>query len=79
MTLTVKLLRKTKYQEAMALLPMKQYEALLEYLEDMEDRLAVKEREGEEMIPWEKVKKEISSRYRLRAGILFRGRIKLFS
>jgi hypothetical protein len=59
MTLTVKLLRKTKYQEAMALLPMKQYEALLEHLEDMEDRLSVKEREGDKMIPWEKVKKEI--------------------
>ena len=59
MTLTVKLLRKTKYQEAMALLPMKQYEALLEHLEEMEDRLAVKEREGEETIPWEEVKKEI--------------------
>jgi hypothetical protein len=59
MTLTVKLLRKTKHQEAMALLPMKQYRALLEYLEDMEDRLAVKERKEDEMIPWETVKKEI--------------------
>ena len=62
MTLTVKLLRKTKYQEAMALLPMKQYKELLDYLEDMEDRLAIKEREGDEMIPWEKVKKEIRKR-----------------
>ena len=62
MTLTVKLLRKTKYQEAMALLPMKQYQALLEYLEEMEDRVAVKEREGDEMIPWEKVKKEIKKK-----------------
>ncbi len=62
MTLTVKLLRKTKHQEAMALLPMKQYQALLEYLEDMEDRLAVKERKGDEMIPWETVKKEIKKK-----------------
>jgi hypothetical protein len=62
MTLTVKLLRKTKYQEAMALLPMKQYQALLEYLEEMEDRVAVKEREGDELIPWEKVKKEIKKK-----------------
>ena len=59
MTLTVKLLRKTKHQEAMALLPMKQYNALLEYLEEMEDRLAVKERAEDETIPWEEVKKEI--------------------
>jgi hypothetical protein len=62
MTLTVKLLRKTKYQEAMALLPMKQYEALLEHLEDMEDRLSVRERENDKMIPWEEVKKEISKK-----------------
>ena len=46
----------------MALLPMKQYQALLEYLEDMEDRLAVKERKGDEMIPWETVKKEIKKK-----------------
>jgi hypothetical protein len=59
MTLTVKLLRKTKYQEAMALLPMKQYEALLEHIEEMEDRLAVRERANDETIPWEEVKKEI--------------------
>ena len=59
MTLTVKLLRKTKYQEAMALLPMKQYEALLEHIEEMEDRLAVKERANDETISWEEVKKEI--------------------
>jgi len=62
MTLTVKLLRKTKYQEAMALLPMKQYQALLEYLEDMEDRLAVRERAGDKMIPWEEVKREIKKK-----------------
>ena len=59
MTLTVKLLRKTKYQGAMALLPMKQYEALLEHIEEMEDRIAVKERAGDATIPWEEVKKEI--------------------
>jgi hypothetical protein len=64
MTLTVKLLRKTKYQEAMALLPMKQYEALLEHLEEMEDRLAVKERASDKTSSWQEVKKEIKKKVR---------------
>jgi len=29
----------------------------------MEDRIAVKEREGDKMIPWEKVKKEIRTKF----------------
>lgn len=59
MTLTINHLRESNFKEPMVFFPLRQYEALVEYLEDMEDRLAVKERASEGNIPWEKVKKDI--------------------
>ena len=47
MTLTVKHLKEQTFCEPMVIFPLKQYENFLEYVDDLEDRLAVKERVNE--------------------------------
>jgi hypothetical protein len=59
MTISVKQIKQARFKETMVMMPLRQYEALMEYLEDLEDAFAVKERANEENIPWEEVKKEI--------------------
>jgi hypothetical protein len=39
----IKNIKETGFREPMVIFPLKQYEALMEYLEDIEDRLSVKE------------------------------------
>jgi hypothetical protein len=43
-------------------LPIKTYEKLLEYLEDVDDLQAMKEVEHEKSIPWEEAKKILAKR-----------------
>jgi len=57
MTITVKNLKDTEFKEPMVIFPLKQYENLMEYLEDMEDRLSVMERKNEPDISQEEVEK----------------------
>ena len=47
MTLTVKHLKETEFKEPMVIFPLKQYETLMEYIEDIEDSLSVMERINE--------------------------------
>ena len=55
MTLTVKHLNETGFKEPMVIFPLKQYESLIEYLEDIEDRLAVITRTNEPNISQQEV------------------------
>lgn len=60
---SVKNLKDTQFKEPMVVLPLQQYEALMEYLEDLEDRFAVIERANDENIPWEKVEKKFKKKF----------------
>ena len=55
MTLTVKRLKEQTFSEPMVIFPFKQYENLLEYVEDLEDNLAVVERMNEPVVSQEEV------------------------
>ncbi len=55
MTLTVKHLKDQTFSEPMVIFPLKQYENLLEYVEDLEDRLAVMERQNEPVVSQDEV------------------------
>jgi len=47
----------------MVIFPLKQYEALMEYLEDIEDRLSVKERLNEPTLSQEKVEEYFTKKF----------------
>lgn len=55
MTPTVKHLNESGFKEPMVIFPLKQYESLMEYLEDIEDRLAVITRKNEPNISQQEV------------------------
>ena len=55
MTLTVKHLNDSGFKEPMVIFPLKQYETLMEYIEDVEDRLAVITRANEPDISQQEV------------------------
>ena len=59
MTINVKHIKESKINEPMVMFPLRQYDELMEYLEDMEDCLSVKERANDKNIPWSEVKKDI--------------------
>jgi hypothetical protein len=46
----LKKLKQMNFSEPMVVFPLKQYSELMNYIEDIEDRLAVKERKDEETI-----------------------------
>ena len=55
MTTTVKYVKEAGFKEPMVIFPLKQYESLMEYLEDIEDRLAVITRTSEPNISQQEV------------------------
>ena len=55
MVLTVKRLKDQEFKEPMVVFPLKQYETLLDYIEEIEDRLSVMERLNEPTISQEEV------------------------
>jgi len=63
MTLTVKHLKEPGFKEPMVIFPLKQYEALMEYLEDIEDRLSVKERINEPVISQKEVDNKFNKKF----------------
>lgn len=63
MTLTVKHLKEHGFKEPMVIFPLKQYETLMEYLEDIEDRLSVKERINEPTLSQEEVEKKFNKKF----------------
>ena len=63
MTLTVKHLKEKGFKEPMVIFPLKQYETLIEYLEDIEDRLSVMERKNEPNISQKDVEKKFNRKF----------------
>lgn len=60
---SVKSSDKTGFSEPMVIFPLKQYETLLEYLENIEDRLAVAERANEPELSQEEVGKLFNKKF----------------
>lgn len=63
MALTVKHLKDQEFKEPMVIFPLKQYETLMEYLEDIEDRLSVLERLNEPTISQEEVEENFKKKF----------------
>ena len=63
MALTVKHLKDKEFKEPMVIFPLKQYETLMEYLEDIEDRLSVLERLNEPTISQEEVEENFKKKF----------------
>ncbi len=59
MPITVKHLKEPDFKDLMVIFPLKQYEILMEYLEDIKVRLCVKERINELNISHEEVEKKL--------------------
>lgn len=57
MAQTAKHIKVKDFQEPMVIFPLKQYDALIEYIEDIEDRLTILEREDEPELSHEEVEK----------------------
>ena len=64
MLLTEKHLKEQGFKEPMVIFPLKQYETLMEYLEDMDDRLSVMERLNEPSI----AQKEVEENFKKKSG-----------
>jgi hypothetical protein len=63
MVLTVKRLKDQEFKEPMVVFPLKQYETLLDYIEEIEDRLSVMERLNEPTISQEEVEEDFKKKF----------------
>jgi hypothetical protein len=63
MVLTVKRLKEEEFKEPMVVFPLKQYESLLDYIEEIEDRLSVMERLNEPTISQEEVGENFKKKF----------------
>ena len=63
MVLTVKRLKDQEFKEPMVVFPLKQYETLLDYIEEIEDRLSVMERLNEPTISQEEVEENFKKKF----------------
>ena len=63
MVLTVKRLKDQEFKEPMVVFPLKQYETLLDYIEEIEDRLSVMERLNEPTISQEEVEANFKKKF----------------
>ena len=63
MVLTVKRLKDQEFKEPMVVFPLKQYETLLDYIEEIEDRLSVMERLNEPTISQEEVEANFNRKF----------------
>ena len=52
-----------KVKEPVVVLNLREYEKLIEYLEDLEDRVSVRERANEPNVPYEKVEKRFRRKF----------------
>jgi len=52
-----------KSNDPFVVLPLKQYESMLEYIEELEDRAAIHARKDEEEVPWEDVMKKFTKKF----------------
>lgn len=53
---------KLKGKSPLVVLGLSEYEKLMGYIEDMEDRLAIRKRIHEENIPWEETQKKLTKK-----------------
>jgi hypothetical protein len=63
MVLTVKRLKDQEFKEPMVVFPLKQYEILLDYIEEIEDRLSVMERLNEPTVSREEVEENFKKKF----------------
>lgn len=63
MTLTVKHLKEAGFKKPMVIFPLKQYETLMEYVEDIEDCLSVMARKNEPNISQEEVERKFKKKF----------------
>ena len=63
MPLPAKHIKTQEFKEPMVIFPLKQYETLMEYLEDIEDRLSVMERLNEPVISQDKVEESFARKF----------------
>jgi hypothetical protein len=61
---TTKPLKDQVFKEPMVVVPLKQYESLMNYIEEIEDRLAIIQRKDEPIIP----QHEVEERFREKFG-----------
>lgn len=61
MARAAKLIKVKDFQEPMVIFPLKQYESLIEYIENIEDRLTVMERKDEPELSLEEVEKRFAA------------------
>jgi len=64
MNLAITLIKDKNLNEPMVLFSLRQYNKLMEYLEDIEDRIAVNERSNEPDVIWEDVEKKFKKKFR---------------
>ena len=63
MASTVKHIKEHGFKEPMVIFPLKQYETLMEYLEDVEDRLSVMERVNEPIVSQDEVEENFKKKF----------------
>ena len=66
MTLSVKYLKAANFKEPMVVLSLRQYEALMDYLEEMEDLNDLKHRMREENISQKEVDKKFRKKFKIK-------------
>ncbi len=64
MTLSVKYLKEARFKEPMVMLSLSQYEALMEYIEDAEDIIAIRNRANEETISSSEFEKKFKRKFK---------------
>lgn len=52
-----------KSKNPMVVLPLKEYELLIEYIEELEDKAALLLRQDEKNVAWEEVEKKFNKRF----------------
>ncbi|MEI6697218.1 MAG: hypothetical protein WCO13_14280 [Bacteroidota bacterium] len=63
MTITIKHHNEAGFKEPMVIFPLKQYESLMEYVEDIEDRLSVLQRIDEVVVSQQEVDKKFDEKF----------------
>ncbi|MBI4649638.1 MAG: hypothetical protein HY738_24310 [Bacteroidia bacterium] len=62
MNLDITFIKNKNLKEPMVLFPLKQYLELMQYLEDIEDRISVKESENEPVFDFKKLLKKLDEK-----------------
>lgn len=66
MTLSVRHLKDANFKEPMVMLPLSQYEALMEYLEEAEDLFDIQKRVKESNVAHEEVEKKFKKKFKVK-------------